>query len=526
MLHFGSNLAPGAGTSVGRREFMAATTAAAVAALLPARRAWADAAESGAVPATLDAVGLDGKAVPLASGDIRDLRSSLNGQLLLARDDGYDAARRLWNGAFDRHPALIARCANTEDVRRAVQFAHAHGLLTAVKSGGHSLSGQSACDGGLVIDMSPMKGIDLDTAARRARVQSGVLLAELDLKAQAAGLVTTLGTAADTGIAGLTLGGGQGRLMRRYGLTCDNVIGYEIVTANGEVLKVGGGEHPDLDWALRGGGGNFGVVTQFEYRLHPFAHPVYAGGRMYPVARAHEVFAAVMDLNAKAPDDLYLSVAINKVRPGQGMEPGQYVSIEVVYGGDRPDKGEALIAPLGKLGKPVKDTIALKPYTLAQNGPTGAAPRALPPGLGIYVRSGFLDGFSDALVADMVHAMEHGPEWLDGVGGGNIAGAVSRVKPEATAYWNRSAAWDIILFGVWSDHTQDAQNAQALRDVWKAFEPRTKGYYVNTEPSAEESRLRATYGGNYARLAQVKKKFDPGNLFRLNANIRPATGTA
>jgi FAD/FMN-containing dehydrogenase len=310
--------------------------------------------------------------------------------------------------------------------------------------------------------------------------------------------------------------------MRRYGLTCDNVLGYELVTASGEVLHVGAHENPDLDWALRGGGGNFGVVTQFEYRLHPFAHPVYAGGRTYPVAQAHEVFAAVMDLAAKAPDELYLSVSIEKVHPGEGPPPGNYVSVEIVYSGDQPGRGEQLVAPLAKLGKPVTDTVALKPYALAQNGPTGAAPRALPPGLGVYVRSGFLDGFSDGLVSDMVHAMANGPEWLNGVGGGAIAGAVARVRPEATAYWNRSAQWDILLFGVWSDHSQDAHNAQALREIWKTFEPHTKGYYVNTEPSAEESRLRATYGGNYARLAKLKQKYDPANLFRLNANIRPA----
>ena len=519
MFAFGTNLLRASGGSMGRRQFLGA--AAAAAAVLPVRHSWADALATGQAISALDAVGLDGRAVTLTAGDIRDLRSSLSGELLLAHEAGYDAARRLWNGAFDRHPALIARCKTTADVRQAVMFARSHGLLTAVKGGGHSLSGQSACDGGLMIDLAPMRGIEIDAGQRDARAQGGVLLAELDLKALSMGLVTTLGTASDTGIAGLTLGGGQGRLMRRFGLTCDNVRGYELVTASGEVLQVGGGEHPELDWALRGGGGNFGVVTRFDYRMHPFAHPVYAGGRMYPIAQAHSVVAALMELNAKAPDELYLSCDVEKVHPGDALPPGNYVAIEIVYSGERPERGEGIIAPLAKLGRPASDNVAIKDYAVAQNGPTGAAPRALPPGLGMYVRSGFTDGFSDALVSDMVHALEHGPQWLEAVGGGDLAGAVARVQPDATAYWNRSAQWDLIMFGVWTDHTQDAHNAQVMRELWKTFEPYTRGYYVNTEPSAEEGRLRATYGGNYARLAGIKQKYDPANLFRLNANIRP-----
>ena len=520
MFSFGTSLLRAAGTSIGRRHFLGA--AAAAAALLPVRRSWADAVAPGpGAPASLDAVGLDGRAVTLTAGDVRDLRSSLSGAVLLAHDEGYDAARRLWNGAFDRRPALIARCTTTADVRQAVMFARSHGLLTAVKGGGHSLSGQSACEGGLMIDLAPMRSIEIDVGQRAARVQPGVLLAELDLKSLSMGLVTTLGTASDTGIAGLTLGGGQGRLMRRYGLTCDNVRGYELVAASGEVLQVGAGEHPDLDWALRGGGGNFGVVTRFDYRMHPFAHPVYAGGRMYPIAQAHSVIAALMELNAKAPDELYLSCDVEKVHPGAVLPPGNYVAIEIFYGGEHPERGAGLIAPLAKLGRPASDTVAIKEYVVAQNGSTGAAPRALPPGLGMYVRSGFTDGFTDRLVSDMVHALEHGPEWLEAVGGGNLGGAVARVQPDATAYWNRAAQWDLIMFGVWTDHTQDAHNAQVMRDLWKTFEPYTRGYYVNTEPSADEGRLRATYGANYARLARIKQQYDPGNLFRLNANIRP-----
>jgi FAD/FMN-containing dehydrogenase len=241
---------------------------------------WADASSS---TGDVVALGLSGKQVTLSAADIKDLRAGFNGVLLLPQDAGYDQARRIWNGAFDRHPALIVRPANTADVARAVSFARSHGLLTAVKGGGHSVSGQSACDGGMMIDVGRMKDIQVDKSARIARAQGGVLLAELDAKSQEAGLVTPLGTASDTGIAGLTLGGGQGRLQRTWGLSCDNVRAFEIVTADGKVLQVNAQQNPDLFWALRGGGGNFGVVTNFEYQLHPLDHPVLAGHPAVPV---------------------------------------------------------------------------------------------------------------------------------------------------------------------------------------------------------------------------------------------------
>ena len=505
--------------TIGRREFIGA--AAAAAAALPASRLWAQSASPAAIPGSLTAVGLSGKPVNLTASDLKDLRASLRGQLFLAQDKGYDQWRRVWNGAFDRHPALIVRCASTADVAQALSFARSHGLLTSVKGGGHSITGQSSCDGGLMIDLGPMKDIQIDQAKRIATAQAGVLLVELDFKAQAAGLVTPLGTAADTGIAGLTLGGGQGRLMRTHGLSCDNVRRYEMVTADGKVLQVSAQENPDLFWGLRGGGGNFGVVTSFEYQLHPLDHPVLAGNKLYPLAQARTVLTAMFELAQKAPDELFLSGGIVVVDPGGPIPPGKYVAIESVYSG-KPADGEKLIAPLAKLGKPVLDDTVAKKYIQAQLGPTGAAPPALPAGLGFYVKSGFLNSVPDKLVDEIVHASNNAPEWFNGIGLGALAGAVARVKPDATAYWNRQSQWDLLLFGVWSDHTQDAHNAQVLRDLWKAFDPFTKGYYVNTEPSEGEKRLRETYGDNYPKLVQLKDKYDPGNLLRLNANIRPS----
>lgn len=513
------SLAYSARTRIGRRQFLG--VAATAAALLPVRVLWADAAGAGAVPSQVAAVSGEGKSVALTAAEVKELRGSLKGKLLLAQDVGYEEARRVWNGSIDRHPALIARCESSEDIVRCVQFASAHSLLTAVRGGGHSLSGQSTCEGGLVIDLSPMRAIELDPHKRLARAQPGVLLAELDGKCQAAGVVTPLGTAADTGIAGLTLGGGQGRLMRKLGLSCDNVNSFELVTADSKVRRVSASENPELYWALRGGGGNFGVVSAFEYRLHPLAHPVLAGGRVYPFSQARAVVSGLADIASSAPDELYLSGAIINASGQGGLPKGTYVAVEFVYSDD-PKDGERLLPTLDKLGKPLNDTIAAKPYVVAQNGPTGAAPAALPPGLGVYVRSGFTQTISDKLIDELMHAFEQGPPGLDEIGFGPLGGQVARVKADATAYWNREAQYELILISSWMDHAQDQHNIALMRDLWKSFEPFTRGYYVNTEPSASEARLKATYGENYARLAQLKNRYDPTNLFRLNANIAPA----
>ena len=411
---------------------------------------------------------------------------------------------------------------------QAVGFARSHALLCAVKGGGHSLSGQSACDGGLMIDLTPMKQIDLDRAHRTAKVQPGVLLGELDSKTQSAGLVTPLGTASDTGIAGLTLGGGMGRLMRSLGLSCDNVRAFEIVTADGTRRNASADENPDLYWGLRGGGGNFGVVTRFDYQLHPLDHPVLAGNLYFPFSQARTVLAAFLDL----PSTLRISCTWTAGSSTSRLHPPTRLP-ERPYrrGGMWSSKrsttvslrtGRRVVAPLAKLGKPVAGKFTAKPYVNAQNGFTGASPPALPAGLGVYVKSGFLNKNPQDLLDVIIHAFESGPEWLDNIGLGLCAGAVARVRPDATAYWNRNARWDLFLAGAWFDHGQDQHNAAVLRDLWKSFEPYTRGFYVNTEPSAEEQRLRETYGDNYPRLVQLKNKYDPTNLFRLNANIKPS----
>jgi len=512
-----------------RRQFIGSAFAFSAGSLIPGWPLWAAAAadstantasaNAATVAGPLAAKGLSGETVSLSEADIKDFRASLRGQLLLAQDEGYDQARRLWNGAFDRHPALIARCTGAADVVQAVNFARSHRLLTAVRGGGHSISGQSSCDGGLMIDLSPLKGIRVDPHRTTAYAQSGVLLGELDRETQAFGLVTPLGTAADTGIAGLTLGGGQGRLSRKLGLSCDNVLSVDIVTADGKLLHASEQENPDLFWAIRGGGGNFGIVTTFEYRLHPLAGKVLAGNRVFPFKQARTILPALREYCAQAPNEMSISAALTLDAPG--VPRGQYIVFEAVYCGN-PSDGEKVLAPLDKLGKPLFDNITAKSYVQAQLGLSGASPAPLPPGLNVYVKSGFLRSLPDGLIDTSVQRFESAPSWVGVLGFGQLGGAMSRVKPAATAYWNRMAQYDLIFNGFWMDRAQDQQNLKDGRAFWSAFEPFTEGFYVNTEPAADEKRLRATYGDNFPRLVEIKKKYDPINLFRLNANIKPA----
>jgi len=516
----GSDTRTAAHSPTGRRQFIGTALAAAVTtATLPVSRLWAAAGNSDGVSGEVTAVTLSGQSITLSPSDIKDFRASLRGHLLLASDAGYDQARRLWNGAFDRHPALIARCAGAADVVQAVNFARSHKLLTAVHSGGHSISGQSSCDGGLMIDLSPMKGIRIDPAAKTASAQAGVLLGEFDRESQAFGLATTLGTAADTGIAGLTLGGGQGRLARKFGLSCDNLIGADLVTADGKLLHVSEHENADLFWGIRGGGGNFGVATSFEYRLHPLGPKVLAGNRVYPIAQARGILQALREFCAKAPDEMSISASLSNAAPG--VPAGRYIAYEVVYCGDL-GEGERLLAPLQKLGKPLFDNVTAKMYIEAQLGLSGASPAPLPPGLNVYVKSGFLRTLPDTLIDASLKHFATAPAWLGELGIGQLGGAMARVQPTATAYWNRLAQYDLILQGFWADRAQDQQNLQQGRATWEVFEPFTENYYVNTEPAADEKRLRATYGDNYPKLVQLKNKYDPMNLFRLNANIKPS----
>jgi FAD/FMN-containing dehydrogenase len=505
--------------NIDRRSFVNATVMGAVGALLPVRHSWADSAGSHAIPAEIAARTGSGKSISLTASDIKDFDASLRGDLIRSGDAGYDAARRLWNPAFDHHPAFLARCSGAADVVQAVNFARSHDLLTAVRGGGHSLSGQSGCDGGLVIDLSAMKGIRVDPARRRAEAEPGVLLGEFDEETQAFGLATTLGTAPDTGIAGLTLGGGFGRLDRRFGLACDNLRSVDIVTADGKLRHASAQEHQDLYWGVRGGGGNFGVVTSFDYQLHPLGPKLLAGLRAFPFNQARSVLTALMEFTEHMPDEMYLSAEVG--RTPRLPPPGLYVAYEIVYAGAS-SEGERLLAPLAKLGKPVYDSVGLKTYVAAQGG-TGKV-KAAPSERVIYFKSGFVGEMSGTLIDEVVRRFESSPPIVQGIQFYRNGGATGRVKADATAFWNRWMKYTLLLIGSW-DRSHNDESVRTARAFWGGLEPFTRNYYVNTDVYEGEQRLRATYGDNYPRLMKLKDKYDPTNLFKLNANIVP-TGRA
>jgi FAD/FMN-containing dehydrogenase len=492
-----------------RRDFCAGGVAAIGATAVPYRRLFA------AAPAVeTPAIGLDGRPVTLKAADIEDLRAGLRGELITASDLGYDAARRLWNPAFDRKPALIVRCAGAADAQRAINFSAAHGLLTSVRGGGHSLSGQSACDGGLIVDLSPMRAVEVDPIARVARVEGGALLGQLDREAQAFGLATPVGTVADTGVGGLTLGGGVGRIGRRFGLTCDNLMAAELITADGRWVRASSRENPELLWGLRGGGGNFGAVTAFVFQLHEVAPQMYGGDLSFAFDDARQVLHGLADYLATAPDELYVDTAMGTQTAG-----ARWLECSICYSGP-PADAPRVLAPLRKLGKVRKDGLAPARYIKLQGS---ADLRGVSP-LGSYGKGGLVDGITPALIDAMVESTASTPLddlliWLQHQGG-----AIGRVPPQDTAYFNRQASHNVGVVEAWKMPGDEAgRKTEWVRQTWAKIEPLTHGQYVNLAATDDrDTRVHAAYGNNYPRLAALKKQYDPTNLFRLNANIKPA----
>jgi len=487
-----------------RREFIGSSLA--LAAAWPTGTLAAVLKDLGGLPART----LDGGEATLQASAVEALAAGLRGDLLLPGADGYDMARRVWNGMFDKRPALIVRCTGAADVIEAVNFAREHRLLTAVRGGGHSFSGKSTCDGGIMIDLAEINGVRVDAGARRAFAGGGSLLGELDREAQVFALATTAGTVSHTGAGGLTLGGGIGRLGRRFGLSCDNVVSFDIVTADGRLLRVTEAEHPDLFWALRGGGGNFGVVTSFEYRLHP-VDPVILGGEIsWPLEQARDVLRMYVDQALAAPDEVNLAASLGSGPDGQGA-----IRIEICWSGDL-NRGEEAIKAIRTFGKPLKDDIARMKYVTLQSAADGGSPA----GLNYYAKNGFLAALDEAGIDRLVEvaasargrfsvAMDHG------------GGAYNRVPREATAYANRDAAFWLGLLSGWKDPAQTDERLATVRAAWEQVEPLTRGFYNNLAGDASTAQLRANFGPNFERLVAVKAKYDPLNLFRLNANIPP-----
>jgi len=450
----------------------------------------------------------------LTDATVQELTGRLRGELLRPGDGGYDGARTVHNGMIDRRPALIARCAGVADVVAALRFAREQRLLVAVRGGGHSAPGFSVCDGGLMLDLSRMRGVRVDAARRTARADGGATWGDFDHETAAFGLATTGGVARPTGIAGLTLGGGHGFLMRKYGLACDNLRAVDVVTAAGEVLTASADEHPDLFWGLRGGGGNFGVVTSFEYRLHPVG-TVLGGMLVYPLARAGEVLRRVRDVADAAPDELGLIAVLATLPDGT-----QAAAVLVCHAGPI-EEGERLLAPLRAAGPLLADQVGPMPYPAQQS----IVETFNPPGMRNYWKSDYLADLSDAAIDGLVAAYPSVPTPLSHVAIECLGGAVGRVGEDETAVGHRAARYNAIIVGMWAEQGDDERTISWVRGLWEGLRPfAAGGVYVNYLMGNEgEDRVRAAYGAaKYARLRTLKTRYDPTNLFRLNQNIPPA----
>ena len=449
-------------------------------------------------------------ASPLRDAPVRDLRAGVVGEVLLPGAPGYDSARRVFNAMVDRRPAVIARLANAEDVRRAVLFAREHGLPLVVKGGGHNVAGTAVGDGGLMLDLSAMKAVAVDPARRVAVAQPGLLLGELDRATQARGLATPLGVVSLTGIAGLTLGGGLGWLNGKHGLACDNLIAAHVVTADGRLLTASPDEHADLFWAIRGGSGNFGVVTSFTYRLHPVG-PVLGGGVAFPPERAREALRFYHEFAAACPDELSTTAGL-----GVDAEGRPTVGVGVCWCGPL-DAGERALRPLRAFGPPVADTIGPMSYTAVQT----AGDAGFPPDRQHYWKASWLTDLSNGVIDVLLRFAVEKPSAATGIGLQQMHGAAARMDPAATAFPHRRDQYDLLILSQWSDPADAERNVAWTRALFDAVRPFAQGVYVNDLGEEGADRVREAYGANYARLAAIKAEYDPANLFRANQNVKP-----
>jgi hypothetical protein len=460
-----------------------------------------------AIPSTIRAVRLDGTATSVEAAALRELAGSLDGQLLLNGDFGYDGARRIWNGMHDRRPAAIVRARSTIDVVNAVAFARERELLLAVKGGGHSWPGHSTADGALMIDLSAIGEVTVDPGTRRAKVGGGALLYDLDFASLRHGLATTAGIVSHTGVGGLTLGGGYGRLGRKLGLTIDSLVAAELVCADGRTRRVSADENKDLFWAIRGGGGNFGVVTEFEFALHEVPLDMYGGVIQWPLAAARNVLNYYAEHSPGFSDELF-------VAPGMttGADGSTFLAIDICHCGN-PRDAERELAPLRAVARPAIDSAVPTSYLTMQTRADGVAR----PGIRSYIKSGMVREFTPALIDTMLEGFERGK----GVAINSFAtgGRISQVGETATAWPHRNAASLVAVLSFWPDASEDSARIGAVRSLWSLLEPHVGGYYANIQ--ADEIEVAGNYGPVHKRLVSIKNTYDPMNLFRLNSNIRP-----
>ena len=449
----------------------------------------------------------------LSPSAIEKFRASLRGTPFCPGDDGYDAVRAVPNAMVDRRPAIIARCAGAGDVIASVRFAREHDLLVSVRGGGHSVAGKSVCDAGLMIDLSAMKGIRVDPAKRTVRAEAGLTLGEFDRETQAFGLATTLGTVSKTGISGLTLGGGWGHLHGKYGLALDNVIGVDVVTADGQLLTANASENEDLFWGVRGSSGNLGVVTSLEYRLHEVG-PVLGGGIFYPVAQAKEVLRFFRDFAESIPDELVIQAAALTL-----PDAGPVFAVAACYHGSIPE-GEKVLKPLRTFGSPMADIIAPISYAQMQS----LFDPFFPPGRLTYVKSNFIHSLSDDAIEAFAAFVGKSPSpYSFAPAIEHWHGAATRVAPTDTAFPHRQYLYNFMVWSNWANASDSAMNMEWTRSCWEAMRPHLAAVsYVNYVSDEGDAFARAAYGPNYDRLVALKNKYDPTNFFRMNHNIKPS----
>ena len=459
--------------------------------------------------------------VKLDKAALSALRTGFHGELVERGDSTYDERRKIWNGSIDRYPALIARSTGVADVMAALKFARGTDLPVAVRSGGHSFPGQSTCDDGIVIDLSPMKGIRIDPEARTVRAQAGVLLGELDQATQAFGLAVPAGIVTHTGLAGLTLGGGIGWLMRKYGLTVDQLLSVDMVTANGELVKASDSENPDLFWGIRGAGGNFGIVTEFTFRLNPVGPIVLAGPIFWPMDESGQVLRFYRDWITDAPDDLTTIVVHRRIPPLPSI-PKEFhgkpvVTVMSCYAGPV-EEGEKVMRPMREFGSPILDLCKPKPFVAHQS----MLDPSFPPGQWYYFRSADLAELSDDVIDIVASRALQMTSPLTAFPIFQLGGAIGRVGEDDTAFNGRSAGHTININATTATEKGFDEEREWSRNFWTALKPYQTSVYVNFLMDEGEERIRQAYGPKrYDRLKALKRKYDPDNFFRLNQNISP-----
>ena len=463
-----------------------------------------------------------GSSTTLDPSVANDLKKRIQGEILTADSPGYDKVRAIWNAMIDRKPALIARCKTADDVVQCVKFATQHGLLVAVRGGGHNIAGNAVCDGGLLIDLSLMRAVRVDASKRTALVEGGALLGDLDQATQAHGLATPLGINSTTGVAGLTLGGGFGWLSRKYGLTIDNLVSATVVTAAGDKLTASARENSDLFWAIRGGGGNFGVVTSFEFQLHAIGKEVLSGLIVHPLADAKKVLQFYRDFALKAPDELAVWFVLRKAPPlpflPESWHGKEILALAACCNGDL-KTGEKLLQPLRAFGQPIADVIGPTPYVGWQQ----VLDPLLTPGMRNYWKSHEFLEIPDKMIDVLVDFAGRLPDPQTEMAFAQLGGAIARVANDATAYSHREPNFLINVHGRWDGAANDDRCVGWARDLFTALAPFSTGaVYVNFLTAEEGDRVKMAYGANLAKLVGVKKKYDPTNLFRMNINIRPS----